>query len=85
MRHTHYPQGLVMSPPGGLDYLKMPMQAMHLGPNGELIPTSMQSHHHGHASSGECTLYRPVHPIMSKRFFLQIACANISFPVHFLC
>lgn len=52
MRHTHYPQGLLMSSPGGLDYLKMPMQAMQLGPNGELIPTGMQSHHHGPSSSG---------------------------------
>jgi len=52
MRHTHYPQGLIMSPPGGLDYLKMPMQAMQLGPNGELIPTGMQSHHHGPTTSG---------------------------------
>ena len=53
MRHTHYPQGLLMSSPGGLDYLKMPMQAMQLGPNGELIPTGMQSHHHGPSSSGK--------------------------------
>ena len=53
MRHTHYPQGLLMSPPGGLDYLKMPMQAMQLGPNGELIPTGMQTHHHGHGTTGK--------------------------------
>ena len=53
MRHTHYPQGLLMSPPGGLDYLKMPMQAMQLGPNGELIPTGMQTHHHGPVTTGK--------------------------------
>ena len=56
MRHTHYPQGLLMSPPGGLEYLKMPMQAMQLGPNGELIPTGMQTHHHGSVATGESSL-----------------------------
>merc|ERR1719419_512834 len=50
MRQGPFSPGLVMPTAAGINYLKMPMQ---LGPNGELIPTSIHTsmsnntgHHH---------------------------------------
>ena len=39
IKHTPFPSGLVMTPSGGLEYLKMPVGLVQ-GPNGELIPTA---------------------------------------------
>jgi len=70
IKHTPFPSGLVMTPSGGLEYLKMPVGLVQ-GPNGELIPTA----------SAHPTLVHTVGPAASGGHITVMPAGAINIPV----
>jgi len=71
IKHTPFPSGLVMTPSGGLEYLKMPVGLVQ-GPNGELIPTA----------SAHPTLVHTVGPAASGGHITVMPAGAINIPAH---